>query len=75
VFILVLLISGYVSLSSMCAGVAFPVFLFLFFDTPSMFLKVFSVLVAVAIIITHRNNISRLLKGEESKLLRKGTKS
>jgi acyl phosphate:glycerol-3-phosphate acyltransferase len=75
VFILVLLISGYVSLSSMCAGVAFPVFLFLFFDTPSMFLKVFSVLVAVAIIITHRNNISRLLKGEESKLLRKRTKS
>jgi glycerol-3-phosphate acyltransferase PlsY len=74
VFILVLFISGYVSLSSMCAGVSFPVLLFLFFDTPSIFLKIFSVLVAAGIIITHRKNIKRLLKGDESKLFRKGTK-
>jgi len=71
VFLCVLLISGYVSLSSMSAGVAFPAFLFLFFDTPSVFFKVFSVAVATALIFTHRKNISRLLKGEESKLIRK----
>jgi glycerol-3-phosphate acyltransferase PlsY len=74
VFLLVLLITGYVSLSSMCTGVAFPFFLFFFFETPSLFLKVFSILVAIAMIITHRKNISRLLKGEESKLIRKGIK-
>jgi glycerol-3-phosphate acyltransferase PlsY len=74
VFLLVLLLTGYVSLSSMSAGVAFPFFLFLFFDTPSMFLKIFSIIVAVALIFTHRKNISRLLKGEESKLIRKGKK-
>ncbi len=71
VFLCVLLISGYVSLSSMSAGVAFPILLFLFFETPSVVLKVFSVVVAVAIIITHKKNISRLIKGEESKLFRK----
>jgi acyl phosphate:glycerol-3-phosphate acyltransferase len=74
VFLVVLLISGYVSLSSMSAGVAFPIFLFLFFDTPSLFFKVFSIIVAIALIFTHRMNISRLLKGEESKLFKKGVK-
>ena len=74
VFLCVLLISGYVSLSSMSAGIAFPIFLFVFFETPSVFFKVFSVVVAIALILTHRKNISRLLKGEESRLIRKGTK-
>jgi glycerol-3-phosphate acyltransferase PlsY len=74
VFLVVLLISGYVSLSSMSAGVAFPIFLFLFFDTPSLFFKVFSIIVAIALIFTHMKNISRLLKGEESKLFKKGVK-
>jgi glycerol-3-phosphate acyltransferase PlsY len=74
VFLSCLLLTGYVSVSSMSAGIAFPVFLFLLFDTPSIFFKIFSFVVAVAILITHRKNISRLLKGEESKLIRKGKK-
>ena len=74
VFLLVMIVSGYVSLSSMSAGIAFPLFLFLFFDTPSVFFKIFSVIVAAALIITHRKNIRRLLKGEESKLFKKGEK-
>jgi glycerol-3-phosphate acyltransferase PlsY len=74
VFLCVMLITGYVSLSSMSAGVAFPILLFLFFDTPSVFFKIFSIIVAIALIFTHRKNISRLLKGEESKLFKKGTK-
>ena len=75
VFISVLLITGYVSVSSMSAGLAFPILLFLFFDTPSTFFKIFSIIVAVALIITHRKNISRLIKGEESKFIRKGIKT
>lgn len=70
VFLCVFLISGYVSLGSMTAGISFPVFLFLFFNTPSFYLKIFSVVVAIALLITHRKNISRLLKGEESKLIK-----
>jgi acyl phosphate:glycerol-3-phosphate acyltransferase len=71
VFLCVMLITGYVSISSMSAGVAFPVFLMLFFDTPSVLFKVFSILVAIALIYTHRKNISRLLKGEETRLFKK----
>ncbi|MBK7132341.1 MAG: glycerol-3-phosphate 1-O-acyltransferase PlsY [Bacteroidales bacterium] len=74
VFLTVLLITGIVSVSSMTAGLAFPAFLFLLFDSPSIIFKVFSVVVAIALIITHRKNIERLMKGEEKKLFKFGKK-
>jgi glycerol-3-phosphate acyltransferase PlsY len=74
VFLVVLLITGIVSVSSMSAGLAFPVFLFLIFDTPSLVFKVFSIFVAIALLITHRKNIGRLLRGEESKFIKLGKK-
>lgn len=70
VFLCVFLISGYVSLGSMTAGITFPLLLFFVFDTQSVYLKIFSVVVAIALLYTHRNNIRRLLKGEESKLIK-----
>jgi glycerol-3-phosphate acyltransferase PlsY len=70
IFLIVLFITGIVSVSSMSAGISFPVFLFLFFDTPSVFFKIFAVLVGIALIVTHRKNIGRLLKGEEAKLIK-----
>jgi acyl phosphate:glycerol-3-phosphate acyltransferase len=75
VFLMVLLITGIVSVSSMSAGIAFPLLLFLFFQTPSLIFKIFSVFVAVALLVTHRKNIRRLFKGEESKLIRFGRKN
>jgi glycerol-3-phosphate acyltransferase PlsY len=68
VFLVVLVITGIVSLSSMTAGITFPIMLFLFYDTPSMIFRIFSVIVAIALILTHRKNIGRLLRGEEKKL-------
>jgi acyl phosphate:glycerol-3-phosphate acyltransferase len=77
VFLAVLLLTGIVSVSSMSAGIAFPVLLLILFNTPSLIFKIFSVLVAIALVITHRKNIRRLLKGEEARLInfRKKTKS
>jgi acyl phosphate:glycerol-3-phosphate acyltransferase len=72
VFLVVLLITGIVSVSSMSAGIAFPMLLFLFFDTPSVIFKMFSVFVAIALLITHRKNINRLMNGEESRLIKFG---
>jgi glycerol-3-phosphate acyltransferase PlsY len=74
VFLVVILLTGIVSVSSMSAGAAFPIFLFAFFDTPSVVFKVFSVIVAIALFITHRKNISRLLRGEEARLIKFGRK-
>ncbi|OFX39631.1 MAG: acyl-phosphate glycerol 3-phosphate acyltransferase [Bacteroidetes bacterium GWA2_40_15] len=68
VFLVVLLLTGIVSISSMTAGIAFPLMLLLFFDTPSLVFKIFSVIVAIALILTHRKNIGRLIRGEEKKL-------
>ena len=74
VFLVVLLLTGIVSVSSMSAGLAFPIFLFLFFDTPSIIYKTFSIFVAIALLVTHRKNIGRLRRGEEAKLIRIGKK-
>jgi acyl phosphate:glycerol-3-phosphate acyltransferase len=69
VFLVVFLAGGVVSIASILAGIAFPVLLFTMFDAPSVFFKIFSVFIAVALIFTHRKNISRLLKGEEPRLI------
>lgn len=74
VFLVILLLTGIVSVSSITAGIAFPVLLFLFFDMPSLVFKIFSVIVAIAILLTHRKNIGRLLRGEEKKLIIFGKK-
>jgi glycerol-3-phosphate acyltransferase PlsY len=74
VFLIVLLLTGIVSVSSMSAGLAFPILLFTVFDTPSIVFKVFSVMVGIALIVTHRKNIQKLLKGEEKKLINFGKK-
>jgi glycerol-3-phosphate acyltransferase PlsY len=75
VFLSVFLITGIVSVSSMSAGVSFPLFLFLFFDTPSMLFKIFAVIVGVSLLVTHRENIRRIWRGEEKKLLKYGKKN
>ena len=71
VFLAVLFITGYVSVSSMSAGVAFPILLFAVFHTPSVLFRIFSVFIALALIVTHRKNIKKLINGEESKFIKK----
>jgi glycerol-3-phosphate acyltransferase PlsY len=70
VFLAVFFITGIVSVSSMSAGASFPVFLFLFFDTPSVLFKIFAIIVGAALLFTHRENIRRIWRGEEKKLLK-----
>ncbi|HBE41729.1 MAG TPA: acyl-phosphate glycerol 3-phosphate acyltransferase [Bacteroidales bacterium] len=71
VFLLLFLTTGIVSIGSIIAGIAFPVFLLTLFETPSLFFKIFSVMVAVALLVTHRKNIQRIIKGEEKRLFGK----
>jgi glycerol-3-phosphate acyltransferase PlsY len=67
VFIVVLLITRYVSLSSMIAATAFPVVVILVFETTISSLVIFSLVIAILVLITHQKNIERLLRKEESK--------
>lgn len=67
VFLSVLIVSKYVSLSSMIAGVSFPLILNLVLKNTNETLMTFSIFVAVMLIVTHKKNITRLWKRQESK--------
>jgi len=68
VFLLILLLTKYVSLSSIIAGIAFPVLLFFFFTNQEPAYKLFAVATAGLVVLTHHKNINRLLHGNESKV-------
>ena len=69
VWFLSLLITHYVSFSSMLAGVMYPIFIMMSPQTNhSIPLIIFSLIVAVLLIYTPRKNIKRLMAGEESKI-------
>jgi glycerol-3-phosphate acyltransferase PlsY len=67
VFILTLFITKYVSLSSMISGVTFPLLIMFVFQTTIQSLIIFSLIIAVLLLLTHQKNIERLIKKEESK--------
>lgn len=69
VWVAVLMASHYVSLASIIAGCAFPVFILISRQTQhSIVLIIFSCAVTLLLIITHRKNIARLRAGTESKI-------
>ena len=68
VFLIVFILSGYVSLSSICAALSFPVFVLAILKTDYPTMVIFSLMVSVLMLITHQKNIERLLKKEESKM-------
>jgi len=68
VFLAVLYLTRFVSLSSMMASVAFPVFILVIFNVDNPVYRVFAIAVALMVILTHQKNIGRLLKGAESKV-------
>ena len=68
VFILVLYLTRWVSLSSILASVAFPVFILVIFNEPEKLYRVFAITVAMLVLLTNQKNIGRLLRGSESKV-------
>lgn len=75
VWFFVFMVSHYVSLASMIAGCCFPIFTGIFshiaytrYGDISWTFVVFSVLVALLLLWTHRTNIERLKSGTESKI-------
>ena len=67
-FVVVLLISKYVSLSSILSGFSFPLSVIFIFQSPIRSVVLYGMCICVLIIETHQKNIERLLKGKESKV-------
>lgn len=77
VFVVVFILTHYISVSSMSAAVSFPIFysccsIWLHYDINTVQLC-FSILVALFILWTHRKNIRRLIRHEEPKFKFKKT--
>jgi len=68
IFVLVLFLTRWVSLSSILAGIAFPVFILLIFNEPEHLYRIFAVTVALLVLLTHQKNIGRIFRGCESKM-------
>lgn len=67
IWIVSVLITRYVSLSSMIAGFSFPLVLIFVYRTTNPSLITFAFILAILMLFTHQKNIERLVKGEESK--------
>jgi glycerol-3-phosphate acyltransferase PlsY len=77
VWLVVFMVWHYVSLASIVAGCAFPIFVSIFSTSiyvrhgighTSISFVIFSVVVAIALVWTHRKNVGRLLDGNENKI-------
>lgn len=68
VFLVTLLSTRFVSLSSILAGVAFMVLILFIFNEKETMYRLFAIIVAFMVVITHQKNITRLLNGTENKV-------
>ena len=68
VFLLVLYLTRFVSLSSILASLAFAVFILYIFDAHETLYRGFAIAVALLVVLTHQKNISRLIRGNENKV-------
>jgi glycerol-3-phosphate acyltransferase PlsY len=71
VFLITLLKTRIVSLSSIIAAMSFPLYIIAIEKNPYLSITIFSLFIAILVLITHQKNIERLLRGEESKIFSK----
>ena len=69
VFLLILFLTKYVSLSSIMGTFFFPISVITIFNEAIPSLIIFSILVPILVIITNHKNIKRLINKEESKVI------
>ena len=68
IFLIIFIISHYVSLGAIIASFSFPLTIILVLHEKNPSLIGFSVILCFAVIFAHKNNIKRLLKGNENKM-------
>ena len=65
IWLVILVITGYVGFGTIITGISFPIYLYLF-NNQVPELMIFGMLCSILIIFTHRSNIIRMYRGEEN---------
>ena len=68
VFLVVLFLTRYVSLSSILGAVMLPICVLWIWNEDELIYRIFALLVAAMVVITHQKNISRIIKGAENRI-------
>ena len=68
IFALVLFLTRYVSLSSILAALSLPICVLWIWNEHEIMYRVFALIVAILVIVTHQKNIGRILRGVESRI-------
>jgi glycerol-3-phosphate acyltransferase PlsY len=68
VFIFVFIFSKYVSLGAITASLLFPFVNYFILKNDNQIMIIFTLVLSFLVIVAHRKNISRLIKGEENKM-------
>ena len=71
VYLMVFLLTRISAMGSLTAALTYPVWIIWVFQSEYLTIRIFSLLVVVLVLITHRSNILRLARGEEKSLFRK----
>ncbi len=71
IYLLVFVLTRISALGSLIAVLTYPVWIILVFRSEYLAIRIFSLAVVVLVLITHRSNILRLVRGEEKSLFRK----
>ena len=71
-YLLTTIITKYVSLGSMLGSLAITITIFIFHhgEKESIYIECFGILISILVFYRHKENIKRLLKGEETKIVR-----
>ncbi len=68
VFVVMFLVTHFVSLSSMAAALAYPFIVMIVCKETIATVNLFAMAIAILVLVTHQKNIERLIRGTESKV-------
>lgn len=71
IYLLVFLLTRISALGSLIAVLTYPVWIIWVFKSDYLTIRIFSLVVVLLVLITHRSNILRLVRGQEKSLFRK----
>jgi glycerol-3-phosphate acyltransferase PlsY len=69
VWLIILVLTGYVGLSTILGGITFPMVIYVenFMGGLNSTMGLFSIIIALFLVFTHRSNIGRMFKGNENR--------